>query len=212
MKNILFIAPPAGGKGTQSEALVEKCGYIHISTGDLLRDVDPETELGKKIREVQASGELVSDDIVFELLENKMKSLDGKHFILDGCVRNLAQAEKLEDMFTRLGISLDAVINLDVPYDTLLKRTLGRVNCPNCKSTFNTYFKKPQVENICDKCGKELISRNDDNEETFKVRYQTYLDSTKPLIDYYEKEGKLVTIDGASDDTFERIVEVVKND
>lgn len=211
MKNVLFIAPPAAGKGTQSDKLVENFGYVHISTGDLLRDVDVDTPLGKRIREIQATGKLVDDETVFELLEEKLRSIKGNHFLLDGCVRNIKQAEMLEDLLGRLDMSLDLVIELDVPYDVLLKRTIGRISCPKCKSIFNKYFKQPKSEGICDSCGETLVSRNDDNEETFKVRYDTYIENAEPLIDFYEQLGKLIKVDGVNDP--EKVIsEKIKND
>ncbi len=211
MKNILFIAPPNGGKGTQSEALVENFGYIHISTGDLLRDMDKTTPLGQEIAGLMASGKFVSDELIFELLKGKLETLNGKPFILDGCPRNLHQAEMLESMLNELGLSLDAVIYLDVPYDILLKRALGRVSCPECKSVYNTYFKAPKTEGVCDKCGGSLIHRDDDTEETFKVRFDTYMESTAPLVDFYKNKGKLYTVDGV-ENVYDEVVRVIKND
>lgn len=211
MKNILFIAPPAGGKGTQSDALVEEYGYVHISTGDLLRELDKDSPLGKEVNELISAGKFVSDEIVLELLKKKLESLEGKPFILDGCPRNLKQAEILESMFQELGISLDLVIELDVPYDVTLKRAIGRISCPNCKSTYNKFFKKPLNEGVCDKCGSVLQSRQDDDEETYKVRYNTYLEATAPLIEFYKARGKLVKVDGINN-TYESIVSVIKND
>lgn len=212
MKNILFIAPPAGGKGTQSDALVEKFGYIHISTGDLLRNIDKQSELGIKVNDLIAKGALVDDSIVLELLKNKLLTLkETDCFILDGFPRNLAQAESLDKLLSEIGQSLDIVVELDVPYDTCLKRAIGRISCPKCKAIYNKYFKKPQTENVCDKCGSTLESRLDDNEETFKTRFDTYNKSTAPLIEYYEQKGILVKIDGIND-TFNKIVSVLNND
>lgn len=209
MKNILFIAPPAGGKGTQSEALVEKFGYAHISTGDLLREMDKTTPLGMEISNLMSEGKLVSDELIFELLKENIESLGDKPFILDGVPRNLNQAHMLDSMLRELGKSLDLVIYLDVPYDLLVKRATGRISCPNCKATFNKYFKQPSVENVCDKCSTNLVSRADDTEETFKVRFDTYMENTMPLIDFYKGEGKLVTVDGVNN-VFENVTEVIK--
>lgn len=211
MKNILFVAPPAGGKGTISAALVEDYGYVHISTGDLLREIDKTTPLGREIDELISNGKFVSDDLVLELLKNKLKTIGDKPFILDGCPRNVTQAEKIKDIFKELDIHLDIVIELAVPYDILLKRATGRLICSGCKTTFNKYFKTPLKDGICDKCGNELISRSDDNEETFKSRFDTYMESTAPLIDYYKKEGILVTVDGV-ENAYENVVSVIAND
>lgn len=209
MKNILFIAPPAGGKGTQSEALVENHGYVHISTGDLLREIDKSTPLGKEVSELMATGAFISDDLVLELLKTKLKTLNGEPFILDGCPRNIPQAERLESILEELNLSLDVAIELDVPYDTLLKRSIGRVSCPKCKATFNTFFKKPIKEGICDKCGSELTRRFDDDEATFKVRYDAYVENTAPLVEFYSSRGKLVKIDGINN-TYENLVSEIK--
>lgn len=209
MKNVLFIAPPAGGKGTQSEMLVENFDYIHISTGDLLRELDKTTPLGKMVESLLKEGKMIDDDIVLDLLKGKMKTLNGRPFILDGFPRNIAQAESLELLLKDLNLSLDAVIELDVPYDVLLKRAIGRVTCPKCKATFNTFFKKPQIEGICDKCGSELVHRSDDTEETFKVRYDTYVELTMPLIDFYKDRGSYVKVDGL-DGTYDSVVSVVQ--
>lgn len=211
MKNILFIAPPAGGKGTQSDALVEKFGYVHISTGDLLRDLDKTTPLGIEVTNIMKSGKLVSDEIIFELLKDKLSSMKDKAFILDGVPRNENQAKTLDDMLEEMGLSLDAAIYLDVPYDILVKRATGRITCPECKSTFNKFFKAPLVDKTCDKCGSTLVSRADDTEETFKVRYEEYVKNTEPLVDYYERQGKLIKIDGVND-VFENLVSVIGND
>lgn len=211
MKNILFIAPPAGGKGTQSELLVENFGYIHISTGDLLRELDKTTPLGIEVDNLMKAGKFVGDEIIFELLKDKLASLKGKPFILDGVPRNINQAEVLDKMLSDMGLNLDAAIYLNVPYDILLKRATGRISCPKCKATFNKYFKAPSVENVCDKCGESLTVRADDTEETFKVRYDTYIENTEPLLEYYKKENKLIVVDGVND-VFETIASVIKDD
>lgn len=209
MKNILFIAPPAGGKGTISSKLVHDYGYIHISSGDLLRSVDKKSDLGLVIEEKISKGELVSDEIIFSLLEDKLRNLKGKAFILDGCVRNINQAKKLTEILKVIDINLDLVILLNVPYESLLKRVLGRQNCPNCKEVYNIYTKKPLNEGICDRCQNNLILRSDDNEETFKVRYQNYLNSSKDIIEYYQNAGILVSIDGEND-PYKSLVSVIK--
>ena len=210
MKNILFIAPPAGGKGTLSDELVSKFGYTHISTGDLLRDVDKSSELGIKVNELISKGELVPDDIVLALLKAKLETLsESNAFILDGYPRNIDQAYALEDVLQELGLSLDYAIELDVPYDILLKRAIGRVSCPKCKATFNTFFKQPKVEGICDVCGEKLFHRSDDNEETFATRYETYMKNAEPLIEFYGNKNKLVKLDGINN-TLEELVSVIQ--
>lgn len=210
MKNVLFIAPPAGGKGTCSDYLVEKYGYVHISTGDLLRNIDKNTELGKKVNDILKSGKLVDDEIVLKLFRDKLDTLSkDDRFILDGFPRNINQAEKLDEMLKEVGMNLDLVIELDVPYEICLKRIVGRISCPKCHKVFNEFFKKPKIDGICDNCGTKLEKRSDDNEETFKERFDTYKKSTEPLIDYYERQEKLIKIDGLND-TIEKIVSVIK--
>ncbi len=214
MKNVLFIAPLAGGKGTQSDMLVEKYGYMHISTGDLLRNVDPESDLRKEIEKTILSGALVSDEIVVKLLKDKLLTLkEGQPFVLDGFPRNIEQAQKLEDLLKEINRTLDVVIYLDVPHEVSLKRTLGRLSCPNCKATYNEFYKPSKVDGVCDKCNSSLVHRPEDNEETFELRYATYLKETTPLIDYYKNAGKLVSVESKDVmETFETVVSVVKND
>lgn len=209
MKNVLFIAPPAGGKGTLSDELVNKFGYIHISTGDLLREVDKSSELGIMVNELISNGQLVPDDIVLALLKEKLETIGDNAFILDGYPRNIEQAYALDDVLKELGLTLDYAIELDVPFDVLLKRAIGRVSCPKCKATFNTFFKQPKEEGICDLCGTELFHRTDDNEDTFRVRYETYLNNSEPLISYYEKTNKHIRLDGINN-TLNEIVSVIK--
>ena len=196
MKNIIFIAPPAAGKGTQSDLLISKYGYEHISTGDLLREeVASGSELGLNISELMKKGALISDDIVNELLV-KALSATTKPFILDGYPRNIKQVDSLIKLFNELNINDYVVIYLDVDYEEAMHRTLGRMICSNCKSSFNKFKEatRPKVDGICDFCGNKLEVRADDTEETFKVRYQTYIEDTKPVLDYFKKVGKLENI------------------
>ncbi len=211
--NIIFIAPPAAGKGTLSDKLVTKYGYKHLSTGDLLRaEIKKENDLGKKIEEIISRGELVSDDIITELLKNELKSIDGK-FILDGYPRNIAQANTLNGIFSELNIENYVTIYLDLEEELAMKRALGRVICGGCGASYNTYFENfmPKNEGICDKCGSELKHRSDDTEETFKVRFSTYVEKTSPVLDYYKNLGKLEVIDAnvESDEVFKIIEEML---
>ncbi len=209
MKNIILIAAPAAGKGTLSELLVEKYGYIHISTGDLLRDASKEkSELGEKISTMLKNGELVSDEIVFELLENKLKVVD-KPYILDGFPRTINQAYKYDELITKLNKSLGIVVVLNCDYNILKNRIVGRWLCKECGSIYNTLtgVNTPQKENVCDKCGGELYKRSDDNEESFKTRYETYLEKTKPLIDFYQEKGNLHYVNSESKDIMLKEIE-----
>ena len=185
MKNIILIAAPAAGKGTLSDLLVKKYDYLHISTGDLLREVSKEmTELGQKIAKMLKNGELVTDEIVFELLENKLRQVD-KPYILDGFPRTLNQAYKYDELIQKLNKDLGIVVVLNCDYEILKKRIVGRYLCKDCGSIYNTLtgVNTPKQEGICDNCGGDLYKRSDDNEESFKTRYETYLEKTKQLND-----------------------------
>lgn len=213
MKNIIFIAPPAAGKGTQSELLVSEFSYNHISTGDLLRSKQNDgSELGNYIKDLLGQGKFVDDEIVTELLKDKLSSINGP-FILDGYPRNIEQAKILENVLKSLNLNIDAVIYLNVDIETAMKRALGRISCPKCNKIYNKYIneKMPKVTNVCDDCGVELIGRSDDNEESFKIRFDTYLNQTQPLLDYYKSNGLLVMIDkvNTSNETFEEVKKVI---
>lgn len=217
MMNIIFIAPPAAGKGTQSSLLEKKYNYKHISTGDLLREeIKKKTEFGAEIEKIISKGELVSDEIITKLLKNELNNIKHQKFILDGYPRNIAQAETLTEIFKELNIDDYKAIYLDLDEDTAMKRALGRIVCSNCGASYNTYFKNlmPQENGICDKCHHKLIQRSDDNEETMRTRFRTYLELTNPLLDYYKAQEKLVDVDASlnSDQIFLKIEQVLKDE
>lgn len=196
MKNIIFIAPPAAGKGTESELLVSEYGYNHISTGDLLRSKQNDgSDLGNYIKGLLSEGKLVDDEIVTTLLKEKLSSINGP-FILDGYPRTINQANSLNDVLKELNLNIGAVIYLNVDSETAMKRALGRVTCPKCNKIYNKYLtdKMPKIMNMCDDCNVKLVGRSDDNEKSFKIRFDTYLDNTKPLLDYYRDLGLLCVI------------------
>lgn len=199
MKNIILIAPPAAGKGTQSKLLCDKYKLAHISTGDLLRAVaTKEDEFSLKVKEIMQSGKLVSDDIVLELLQNRIKENDCKDgFILDGFPRNVSQANSYIDMTKELGIPVGNVIYIDVPKEITKKRIVGRLSC-KCGAVYNDQIEenKPKKEFTCDLCGETLIKRSDDNEETFEKRYNEYVKETYPLIEFFEGLGLLHRVNG----------------
>ena len=203
MKNIIFLAPPAAGKGTISDYLVKNYHYEHLSTGDLLRsEVASGSALGREINDLISVGKLVSDELIIQLVSSKLESeLKNKPFILDGFPRTLNQAQKLDEMLNNLHIDDVVVVYLDVSLDILLKRVLGRVVCPDCKRSYNldNPLLKPQVDNICDRCGAILERRVDDNEEIFKERYQTFLLSTEQIMQYYDDKKLLVKVDGTKE-------------
>ena len=201
MKNLILIAPPGAGKGTLSKDLLSKYDYVHISTGDLLREqVAKGDELGQEIAKVQASGGLVSNEIVYKALENKLKDPKCDNgYILDGFPRNLEQAKEYDNILKRSKRNLGIVLLLDIPKEDLIERITGRFTCSDCGEIHNIYNSelKPKKEGICNKCGGELTQRKDDNLESFEVRYQTYLESTAPLIDYYKEKGVLYVVDSS---------------
>ena len=203
----MFIAPPAAGKGTQAELVVEKYGIPHISTGDILRDISKEdSEIGKYVYETLANGELVKDEITYQLIEDRLGKDDCKNgFIIDGFPRNIAQAHEYDKILKNLGYEVGNVIFINVDKKTLEKRITGRRICEDCKTIFNINDPKssPKVESVCDNCGGKLYQRSDDNLEAFETRYNMYVEKTEPIIDYYRKQNVLTEIDG--DDTVENI-------
>jgi adenylate kinase len=218
MKNIIFIAPPAAGKGTQAKLVSTEYNIPHISTGDLLRDeMTKESEIGMSIKKDMESGNLVSDEVITTLLKNRITSSDCKNgFILDGYPRNLAQAKKYNELLNELNLDKGVVIFFDIDKEVALKRTLSRIICSNCGSSYNLLVEdlKPQKENICDRCNSELKTRTDDTEEVFIHRFDTYLNSTKDLIEYYENLGLLHKIDVSTKDAttiFEEVKEILND-
>lgn len=195
MKSVIFIAPPAAGKGTQSNRLVES-GYIHISTGDMLREeIAKESSIGLKIKDIMSKGMLVSDEIVFALITNKLKGID-KPFILDGFPRTINQAKLLDTLFKDMGIIDYEVVYLDISLEEALKRALGRLTC-KCGASYNSEYSnmRPKVSGICDACGGVLEKRSDDNEESFKVRFETFINNNEPINNFYKNKNKLHILD-----------------
>ena len=216
MKNIMFIAPPAAGKGTQAERVVEKYHIPHISTGDILREISKEdSEIGEYVRETLASGKLVKDEITYQLIEDRLKKDDCKNgFIIDGFPRNLDQANEYDKILERLNYEVGNVILIDIDKEILEKRITGRRLCEKCGAIYNINDENmtPKVESVCDQCGGKLYQRSDDNLESFQTRYQTYLDKTEPIIDHYKKQGVLKVVDGNDtiDNIFAKIDEIIK--
>ena len=213
MKNIIFIAPPAAGKGTISDYLVKNYNYIHLSTGDLLREETHRgTLLGKEIHELISNGKLVSDELIIRLVYDRLTKIKNKPFILDGFPRTLVQARKLDEMLVSLGVTNNVVIYLDIDIEEASKRALGRVICPKCKRSYHLYNEgfQPLKDNLCDDCGTMLEKRSDDTEETFKVRFDSYVTNTSPVLDYYKEQNKLVRvpITKSIDEVIEEVVKV----
>lgn len=200
--NLILIAPPAAGKGTFASRLTKEFGLVSISAGELLRNIDPETELGKQVRALQAKRELVPDELINGLIKERLSKDDIKNgFILDGYPRYMAQVDAVNETIKELGLTIDYAVLLNVDYETALKRTLGRVICPNCKRTYNklTGVCKPINDNLCDDCNIELTTRGDDNEESFKKGFETYQKITLPVAEYYKEKGMLIELNSNND-------------
>lgn len=193
--NIILIAPPAAGKGTQAKLLSSKYQIPHISTGDLLRAATG--ELGDIVKHTMESGALVSDDLVLKLLEERITKEDCQNgYILDGFPRNVSQAESYMNLLEKLNKPLGYVIYLDASKEITQKRIVGRLSCPTCGAVYNDQIdeSKPKKFGTCDKCNGPLSKRSDDNLETFEKRYQTFMGVTYPLVNYFKSKGKLFTI------------------
>jgi len=199
MKSVILIAAPAAGKGTEAALLKEQYNMPHISTGDILREKAKEdSELGRDINYKINNGIFVSDELIIEILKDRIMQEDCNNgYILDGFPRNVAQAEAYSLMLKELGKDLGVVVVLDIDKKLAASRIAGRISCPECKEVFNTNNPEmqPKEEGICDKCGSKLVKRADDNEETYIDRYNTYMEKTSPLIDFYEKQGVVYHVD-----------------
>lgn len=211
---IVMLGAPGAGKGTQAKMISEKYGIPHISTGDILRaNIKDNTELGKKAKEYMDKGLLVPDELVVDLVVDRLSQDDAKKgYILDGFPRTIPQAEALTDALAKIGEKLDYAINVDVPDENIVKRMSGRRACVGCGGTYHIVYNPTKVEGVCDACGGELILRDDDKPETVKQRLSVYHEQTQPLINYYTKEGILKEVDGtvALDDVFAAIVKILE--
>ena len=194
---LIIFGAPGVGKGTQAKRLSKEFSIPQISTGDMLREaVQKETELGKKAKELMEKGELVPDNIMLNIIRERITRADCDHgFILDGFPRTIPQAEQYDAILRDTDSSIDYVFNLAVGEDILIKRLTGRMGCEDCGKDFNRFFSPPEKEGVCDACGGNLVSRSDDNEETVKNRLTVYQKETKPLIDYYG--SRVSAIDGS---------------
>lgn len=210
---IILLGPPGAGKGTQAAGIVEKYNIPHISTGDIFRkNIKEGTDLGKKAKGFIDQGLLVPDELTVGLVTDRISQADcANGFMLDGFPRNVAQAQHLDEYLKEVGISLSTVVNIEVDKDILVGRAVGRRICKACGATYHVEFNPPKVDGVCDVCGGELYQRADDNEETVSKRIQVYLDETKPLVDYYSKEGIIANINGEQsiDKVFEDIVKAL---
>lgn len=201
MKRLVILGAPGSGKGSQCKWITKDYDVPHISTGDILRkNIADGTELGKEAKSYMDKGELVPSELVIALLKARLDEEDcqSKGFLLDGFPRTVEQAEALDEYLKEKSISLDKVVNIEVPDEEIMARALNRRTCsnPECKEIYNLRDNAPKVENVCDKCGSSLFVRDDDNEVTVSKRLEVYHTQTEPLIKYYSEQGKLATVVG----------------
>ncbi len=193
---IILLGPPGAGKGTIAKALMELDGSVQISTGDILRTaIAAKTELGKQVEAAMAAGNLVTDDLVMGIMEQRLLEEDCKQgYLLDGFPRTIPQAEALKALLAKLGEKLDCALELDMPRDVIFDRLTTRRTCTNCGAIYNVKSKPPQVEGICDVCGNAIVQRDDETEEAIENRLQIYNEQTAPLVEFYRDEGLLVSV------------------
>lgn len=210
---IIMLGAPGAGKGTQAKQIAAKYQIPHISTGDIFRaNIKEGTELGKKAKEYMDQGALVPDELTCDLVMDRIQQDDcANGFVLDGFPRTIPQAESLDAALAKLDEKIDYAINVEVPDENIIARMSGRRACVACGATYHIVHIPTKVEGICDRCGAELILRDDDKPETVKKRLDVYHDQTQPLIDYYTKSDVLVEVDGTQDmnDVFGAIVNIL---
>lgn len=210
---IIMLGAPGAGKGTQAKKIASKYSIPHISTGDIFRaNIKNGTELGKKAKTYMDQGLLVPDELVVDLVVDRVAADDcANGYVLDGFPRTIPQAEALDTALAKLGESMDYAINVEVPDENIVKRMSGRRACVACGATYHIEHIPPKTEGICDTCGKELILRDDDKPETVLKRLNVYHEQTQPLIDYYTGKGILKEVDGTKDmsEVFDEIVAIL---
>ncbi|MBM4017711.1 MAG: adenylate kinase [Planctomycetes bacterium] len=211
---LVFMGPPGAGKGTQARAVAQRCGIPHVSSGDIFRaEIDNKTPLGLKIRSYLETGELVPDPITVEAVAGRLAAADcAAGWLLDGFPRTLGQAEALDRALAAGGDKLCAVVNLEVEPEIIVRRMGGRRSCPKCGRIYHVEFIRPRVQGACDVCGAALVARQDDKPDTVRERLATYHRQTAPLVEYYERQGLLVRVDGGGtpDEVRARLFEQLK--
>ena len=207
---LIMLGAPGAGKGTQAKRVAAEYGIPHISTGDIFRaNIKGGTELGKKAKAYMDAGKLVPDELVCDLVADRIQQDDcAKGFILDGFPRTIPQAEALEEALKKMGTDIDYAVDIDVPDENIITRMGGRRACVGCGATYHIVFNPPKVEGVCDTCGASLILRDDDKPETVKTRLTVYHEQTQPLIDFYNARGKVLTVDGTQD--MDKVFEDIK--
>ena len=210
---IIMLGAPGAGKGTQAKQIADKYSIPHISTGDIFRaNLKAGTELGKKAKEYMDQGRLVPDELTCDLVMDRIAQEDCKNgFVLDGFPRTIPQAEALDAALTKIGQNMDYAIDVDVPDENIVNRMSGRRACLNCGATYHIVSIPTKTEGICDRCGSPVVLRDDDQPETVKKRLDVYHAQTQPLIDYYQKQGILKSVDGTQpmEEVFGAIVEIL---
>ncbi|NLO92452.1 MAG: adenylate kinase [Elusimicrobia bacterium] len=195
--NLVLLGVPGAGKGTQAPALCAKYNLRHLSTGDIFRaEIGGKTPLGLKVKAILDAGQLVSDDVVLEVVQSAI-AMETRGLLFDGFPRTVAQARGLDKFFAANGKKLDAVILVDLDEAVVVDRLGARRSCPACKQVYNVRTNPPVKEGVCDKCGQKLVWRDDDKPETIKTRLEAYRKDTAPLVQYYEQAGRLLRVDGS---------------
>ncbi|POP32716.1 adenylate kinase [Lactonifactor longoviformis] len=210
---VIMLGAPGAGKGTQAKKIAAKYTIPHISTGDIFRaNIKNGTELGKKAKTYMDQGLLVPDELVVDLVVDRVQQADCEEgYVLDGFPRTIPQAESLDEALKKLDQKIDYAINIEVPDENIIRRMSGRRACVGCGATYHVVYNPPKKEDVCDVCGEKLILRDDDQPDTVKKRLDVYHDQTQPLIDYYEKSDVLKEVDGTMDmeDVFSAITAIL---
>jgi adenylate kinase len=211
--NVILLGPPGAGKGTQAKRLEDRFGLVQLSTGDMLRaERKSGSALGRRVQAIMDAGKLVSDDIIIELIGQRIDALKGgRGFILDGVPRTVPQAEALDRMLAQKGLKLDAVIEMTVDEAELVRRIAGRFSCAKCGASYHDQFNRPKVEGVCDVCGsRDFVRRADDRPEAIKTRLEAYRQETAPILPYYRAKGVLKSVDGMAEiDAVGRQIEAI---
>jgi adenylate kinase len=207
---IILLGPPGAGKGTIAKALMQHDGSVQISTGDILRAaVTAGTALGKQAEAAMKAGDLVTDELIMGIMEERLQEEDCQQgYLLDGFPRTIPQAEALKALLAKLGEKLNCALELDIPREVIIDRLTTRRTCTNCGEIYNVKSKPPRVEGVCDVCGSEIVQRDDETEEAIENRLQVYKEQTAPLVGFYRDEGLLVSV---PDSDIELVMEAIKS-